>query len=1039
MTQKLQPEEKIKQLELQLQIEQKKTDMMSEYLKCSLWEYDIKSKCLFHNRSLNGVWKDFPNTIPDFPNTILERKIIHPDDRFVFAELCNRMNKGDQSFKFEIRALGDDGKFKWIRYTALSVHYENGQPIKLTGKVDNIDEEVKRYDEFSNQIEKDALTQLWNFDVASKVLYNQIKSNPKEKGVLILFDLDHFKDIYRKWGHLYGDSIVESFANILLACFSRNDILCRMDGDQFLVYCTSVSNNVRINQLLDMILSKTRNIIMKEGVCVTVSAGIAFSAIDATSFHELYYYADLALSKAKKDGRDQYCFYNEKLQGQIKMGESTRKKKQKNETILTRNEKKIEKELFDFCFETISGKADFEDAISILLNEIGLYYNLDSVYIALFNQHKEQIKILSSWQRNEKIQYNMSIELELNNNWHQMNERYDKKSVYICNVKDETNGNVKAIIEFPIFDGDTINGVVNYEVTMEKQEWTSTQIDSLASITKMLSSYILRVRNKDEFRLESIYTTEAMNSQKLIYYAIDSHTNEIQYVSKFTKQQYPNISIGDKCYKAIMKKDRPCQKCPLQGLEKGRDNNSIEVYDENEDVWYLYRVSTIRKDDKIQYLLLRSDVTTFLERVKKTDQLTGTMSGDRFGAAALKKLCSKNKKYAIASIGIQQFARINDEYGYAIGDVILKMLAKCLKESLLDDDIVSRLKGDDFVVLYENNHLESLKERIYTLFDNFSLMVNEEYLGIDINCICGIYLINEEDFYISEILDKANLAKQYSLNLIGKKHIIFVLTEELEKKELEEKDIQRRLREAIKNNEFCVYVQPKVNLFTGKIGGGEALIRWFTSDGKVIPPGLFIPIAEKSGMVVQLDNFVYETIFQMIRKWLDQGKKVPIISLNVTKADLFQKDFIEYMDQLTKKYNVPSKYIELEIVETIFSRHPEHLKELVMRLKNLGFWVSMDDFGTGYSSLSMMKHLPVDILKIDGSFFKNSELDERNKAILDSIIHLAQSLQIKIVCEGIETKEQLDYIIQEQCNYAQGYYYYKPMPILDFEEMLINK
>ena len=236
--------------------------------------------------------------------------------------------------------------------------------------------------------------------------------------------------------------------------------------------------------------------------------------------------------------------------------------------------------------------------------------------------------------------------------------------------------------------------------------------------------------------------------------------------------------------------------------------------------------------------------------------------------------------------------------------------------------------------------------------------------------------------------------------------------------------------------QFQVYLQPKVNMLDETIGGAEALVRWIAPDGSFVPNGKFIPLFEKNGFIIELDKFVYNEIFSRMHEWLEQGKKVPIISMNVSRLHLFDEEFPEYLNGLVEKYQIPHDLVEIEITESVFFDNIERLISIISKLQKMGFVISMDDFGTGYSTLSLMKSMPVDIIKIDGSFFLKSTLDEKNKAIISSIIHLSKSLNFKVVAEGIETREQALYIKSENVDYAQGFLYYRPMPMDDFAKLI---
>jgi EAL domain-containing protein (putative c-di-GMP-specific phosphodiesterase class I) len=268
---------------------------------------------------------------------------------------------------------------------------------------------------------------------------------------------------------------------------------------------------------------------------------------------------------------------------------------------------------------------------------------------------------------------------------------------------------------------------------------------------------------------------------------------------------------------------------------------------------------------------------------------------------------------------------------------------------------------------------------------------------------------------------------------------IYVYTREFETRENEKEAMNRIMKDALENGGFCVYFQSKVDITTGKISGAEALVRLKDKDGKLVPPGKFVPLAEETGMIVEIDQFVYEETFRLIHKWLQEGKKVPVISVNLSRLHLMDDQLPEHMEALCDVYDLRPEQIELEITESVFFQDADRLIDMIKRLKAVGFVISMDDFGAGYSTLNFMKSLPVDIIKIDGGFFMKNKMDDKNKAVISAIMQLSNNLHFKTVSEGVETDEQVEFIKEQGGKYVQGYYFYKPMPPEEFEGLLEEK
>lgn len=251
------------------------------------------------------------------------------------------------------------------------------------------------------------------------------------------------------------------------------------------------------------------------------------------------------------------------------------------------------------------------------------------------------------------------------------------------------------------------------------------------------------------------------------------------------------------------------------------------------------------------------------------------------------------------------------------------------------------------------------------------------------------------------------------------------------------RDLEKDFKEGIKNNEFKIYLQPKFDIKTEKIVGTEALIRR-KKEGKLIMPNSFIPEYEKTGIITKLDMFVFENICKKLKEWEEKKYKLLPVAINESRRNLYNKNHVNQLKQIVKYYKVNPNLIELELTETVVVENLESAKEAERRVHDLGFVVSMDDFGVGYSSFYMLKNINIDILKIDKSFSDEVMEDKRGRIILESIIDMSKKLEIKTVAEGIEKKEQLEYLRQIGCDMVQGYYFEKPLPIKEFEKKYLK-
>ncbi len=708
----------------------------------------------------------------------------------------------------------------------------------------------------------------------------------------------------------------------------------------------------------------------------------------------------------------------------------------------------VNKKLFDFAFEVISEEDSFYQAIQKIFEKVSLFFSLDRSVLLESEKRNGKIAVTAKWSREDDGNDKFLMESSSEINWYIMEQYYwgieynilnsgkDGREDYNKDIVQMTKIPVAAI-QFPIMDGKLMAGVLAFESWSER-EWSKEEIATLSSITKLISSYLLRRQAKAEMEQEYNFSKKAMDVQKLTYYVIDEKDYELRYLSHYAKECYPNAKYGQQCFKALQGRDKPCSLCPIMECQPEEEQSFMEVYNREEDSWYTITASQmgVNEDGKRQFLLCKSNVTAFLERVKGEDQLTGVMSYEKFKLEAVRTLKKPDDNYVLVFLGIQEFSRINDEYGYEIGDKVLRALASEIQKYLEEGELLCRIKGDDFAVLIktgpDEKHDAVIREYIEKITDTF----RELFPSISINCFCGSYEIPRGEEYISGCLDKAMKARKVAFKNIYETGGLYIYSKEFEIQEKEREEMLRTMKNSLKNGNFRVFFQPKVDINTNEIIGAEALVRLIDKEGKLVSPGKFIPLAEENGLIVEIDKFVYQETFRLMRSWLDAGKKVPLVSVNISRYHLFYDGLPEEMKAMSDSYGLAPEQIEIEITESIFFEDMERLIGMVQHIKDIGYVVSMDDFGAGFSTLSLMKSLPVDVIKLDGGFFLRNELDSKNKAVISAMMQLAYDLGFEVVSEGVETSEQVDFLKEQGGKYVQGYFYYKPMPAEEFEKLL---
>ena len=412
------------------------------------------------------------------------------------------------------------------------------------------------------------------------------------------------------------------------------------------------------------------------------------------------------------------------------------------------------------------------------------------------------------------------------------------------------------------------------------------------------------------------------------------------------------------------------------------------------------------------------------------DELTGIYNKQAFYAKTKEMLLdNQDKNFDLLRINIERFKVLNDLFGESTGDKLLRYIGKFLKEINLPLCVSGRLYADNFVVCYEAGKGDSRRmiNTLQMVADSFAIN-NRTILSF------GLYRIDDKTLPVSVMCDRANMALWKAKGNFKNPYCEY--DEKMRQQVLKEQKIINAMERAIQNKEFTLYLQPKYDIEKGTIIGAEALVRWISLENGFISPGDFIPVFENNGFVYEVDKFIWEESCRYLRKWLDEGREVHPISVNVSRIDLYTPKLVQHLVNLREKYQLPSQYLELEITESAYTEDPEQIITITRQLREAGFVILMDDFGTGYSSLNMLKDIQIDVLKLDMGFLKSSDYSAKGGNILTAILKMAESLKMQTIAEGVETKEQVEFLKSIGCRYVQGFYYSKPLPVGEFEKLI---
>jgi diguanylate cyclase (GGDEF)-like protein/PAS domain S-box-containing protein len=418
-----------------------------------------------------------------------------------------------------------------------------------------------------------------------------------------------------------------------------------------------------------------------------------------------------------------------------------------------------------------------------------------------------------------------------------------------------------------------------------------------------------------------------------------------------------------------------------------------------------------------------------IEQQANYDTLTGlanrSLLQDRLEQALL-TATSYNSRLAVAFVDLDRFKFINDSLGHHIGDELLKAMADRLESCVRECDTVARLGGDEFVVLLTGqtapDQVRAVVERMLSVVSQPWIIEQGEF---NISCSIGVALFPNDGMDAQTLLKHADSA-MYRAKESGRNNFQF-FTRELNTLMTERLELESKLRRALERDQFLLHYQPRVELCSGRIIGAEALIRWKLPEQGIVAPGRFIPLAEETGLIVPIGKWVLKQACAQNKAWQDAGLEPIVVSVNVSARQFRQDNLVRTIAEVLEETGLDARYLEIELTESMVMHDAAQFVAMLGEIKRLGVQISVDDFGTGYSSLSYLKRFPVDRLKVDRSFVEHLGTDADDATIVRAIITLGHNLNLKVVAEGVEHEEQVNFLRMNQCDEAQGFIFCRPI------------
>ncbi len=931
----------VKMVQTELEKERESFYTIASLSNTKLFEYK------FHNDTLYDITGGKINKyLENFSVKIHDYDIFSKDGENYGEKVANILKSGNKRLYTEFK-INQFGREEWHGLWGKTIFDKNGVPLRVIGKTQNINYEKRSEEFFSNVRHIDNLTGIYIGEYAKKLIGEVFNELSEKNHAVIVLDIDDFAELNNNLGKKLCDQVLSNVSRRIKNVLDEKDIIGRLGGDEFIIFIDDALSEERLEVLLDKVNFIVESTYSGERYknCIKGSVGAVISKPGDRDFEKNFEKADYALYIAKSMGKNKSYIFSEKDEepflNRVRKASSDDEKFAYQKEIYA--EREFNYEIAEFAFDVMESTQDVDSAVNILLDKVGIYFNLSRIVIRELEREREKYLVSYQWFREPLCP--------------------------VDNLIDASDDNIKRLMS------DNNNG------------------------------------------------------------------------DAFEYSEYPGFERGKEYRKCVEGESKSEVRFRIR--KDGEFKGYISFCDSSVRIWGQNEIRALKMIGKIisAYLLkMRAfkEAEKTVWRLTRYDSVTGVMRYDTFKTEVEKILKEDTEgDYAIVYSDIRNFKYINEKYGYRQGDGILKDFVAGMDLKKYSFMINGRVFSDNFVSLIKLDDKitkENIGEHIDQYDRGFATKKESELDEIKINVISGIYIIEKgsdeiDKEYVNRIIDKANTARKYGKGTHSGRAVFF--DSNMESRMRKQTEILTSMERALMNNEFVIVLQPKVELKgEHKIVGAEALVRWIRDDGRVIQPIDFIPLFEQNGFVVNVDFCVYEQVCKFLSKRIKEGKRVVPVSVNVSRVHLEKDDFMEKIENLISKYQIPRNLLEFELTENVFLENSDKAIQVMNKLKKMQFKVSMDDFGSGFSSLNLLKKLPVDILKMDKGFLDTDEIKGNDEVVIKSIIDMAKKMSITVLCEGVETQKQAMFLQNAGCDLAQGYYFSKPVMVEQFDEML---
>lgn len=1002
-----------------------------------VFECDLKKDTFI---SYFDNWATYFGDIPNnYDEAVMQSyRLCHPHDAKAFYRMYKlqyieqAMKQGQCKRVLVYRILSPKGKYMWMQCKLIAFADDQGKVSRIIAGCNEIDDKKEQEGKILFQARHDTLTGLFTSGVGQEEMNNYLRSAPNGgNDAFVMIDIDNFRQINDTYGHLLGDQVLMNIAHRIQKQFWNNAITMRMGGDEFGIFIQGYEDEQMLLIQLDQLRVSLSNKHQLDDPCpsvfITASIGASLSPEHGRTFRELYFYADHALLQAKEEGKNQVIIFDEHNRHKITHVDTSRFKQDQDYSW---QDIRLLDEMEDIVY--ISDPVTYE---MIYMNRAGL---MAGPYSTRELKNLKCYEYIHNADRPCSFCTNHLLSEDRFYVWEHVNTLLNRRYLIKDKLVRWNNRLVRMEIAMDITDYDVMRHMLSAKVEVEnvllecinKLVYTDEFGDGLYEMLKAIGglyhadrAYVFLFNNNQEYVDCKRY--EWYEKGKRLYSDLASWQMQLtMYYWRDIFQSGESVWITDI---ESLKDRRPIE---YEYMKRNNVRSSYTVPFKNDGeilgfigvdnpMLHLSDLSLLHSMAQlIQNEMEKRNMRQKQEYMNRHDLLTGLLNRSSFLLYLEKTDTDKLHSMGVVVVNVNGLKRLNQNFGYAYGDSVLKQTAEILT-SIFEEYHVFRFSGDEFVVLGEDIELESCMRKV----EQLKLEANHKmYEGYSVG-----YTWNDSDIDIDMLINHAN-----DLMMVEKQSYYRQRTEDNPDRRSK---IQQNLFNSIKSGEFKVYLQPKVEILTGKIMGAESLIRYETRLDKFISPSKFIPILEAEQQIRYIDLFVFEEVCRILARWKQERRVLIPISVNFSRLTLMETDLPHILCSICDQYDVERRWIKIEITETIGELERETLARISDMLTKQGFQILLDDFGSQYSSLSLVSAVDVNGIKIDKSLVQTLAHNQKSYTVVKHILKLCRAMQLKCIAEGVETDDQLEMLKEAGCDYVQGYLFGKPMPVAEFESL----